>query len=64
MVGHVVSFSPKCQQVSQQAIDIMMTCVDYHETFLPLHQMIPTASILLHPFFSIAPNSFSHFTFC
>jgi hypothetical protein len=42
----------------------MMTCVDYHETFMSFHQMIPTTFILPHPVFSIAPSSSSHFTFC
>jgi hypothetical protein len=64
MVGSIVSLSPKHRQVSQQDIDIMMTCVDYHDTFLPLHHMIPTTFTLPHLIFSIAPSSSSHFTSC
>jgi len=42
----------------------MMTCMDYHETSLPLHSMIPTTSILPHPVFSIMLSLSSNFTPC
>jgi hypothetical protein len=40
--------------------NIMMTYMYCHETSLPLHPMIPIASILLHPVFLIVLNSSSH----
>jgi hypothetical protein len=40
----------------------MMTCMDYHETSLPPHLMIPIASILFHLVSLVAPNLPSHFT--
>jgi hypothetical protein len=42
----------------------MMTCMDCHETSPPPHLMIPTAFILFHPIFLVAPSSSSHFTPC
>jgi hypothetical protein len=36
--------------------------MDYHETSLPLHVMIPTTSTLFHPVSLVTPSSSSHFT--
>ncbi len=64
MAGLGISLSSKCQHVSQQDTNIMMTCMDCQESSLPPHPTIPTAFTLFHPISSIAPNSFSHFTPC
>jgi hypothetical protein len=42
----------------------MMICMDHHDTFSPLHMMIPIAFILLHSISLVAPSSSSHFTHC
>jgi len=42
----------------------MMICMDYHETFVPFHLMIPIASILFHPISLITASLSSHFTSC
>jgi len=62
MASLTISPSSKHQGISQQDSDIMMTCMDYHETSLPPHLMIPIAFILFDLVSSIAPNSSSHFT--
>jgi hypothetical protein len=41
-----------------------MSCMDCQKTSLPLHSMIPTTFILLHPVSLVAISSFSHFTPC
>jgi hypothetical protein len=62
MANPTISSSSKHQWISEQDFDIMMICMDYHETFLPLHLMIPTTSTLFHPVSLVAPSSSSHFT--
>jgi hypothetical protein len=60
MTSLVVSSSFKCQWVSY--INIMITCMNCHETSLPPHLMIPIAFILPHPVSSIMLNLSPNFT--
>jgi hypothetical protein len=64
MASLAISLSFKRQWVSQPDINIVMTCMDCHETSLPLHRMIPITFILPHPVFSITPILSSNFRPC
>jgi hypothetical protein len=48
MASPTVSLSSKCRRVSQQDSNIVMTCMDCHDTSPPLHSMIPNTSTLPH----------------
>jgi hypothetical protein len=62
MVGPANLLSSKHRQISQQDSNIVMIHMDHHNTSPPPHSMIPNASILPHPVFSVTPSSFTHFT--
>ncbi len=64
MASLAISLSFKRQWVSQPDINIVMTCMDCHETSLPFHWMIPIVFILPHPIFSIMPILPSNFRPC
>jgi hypothetical protein len=51
----------KHQWVSQQNFDIMMTCMDCHDTSSPFHPIIPNASTLPHQVSSITFSSSTPF---
>jgi hypothetical protein len=62
MAGPTISLSSKRRRVLQQDFDIVMTCMDYHDTSPPLHLMIPNASTLLHLISLVTPSSSTHST--
>lgn len=60
MVSLIVSLTSKCRHVSQQDFDIMMICMNCHDTFLALHLMIAIAFTLPCLVSSITPSLFTH----
>jgi hypothetical protein len=62
MVGPIVSLSSKHRCVLRQDSNIVMTCMDHHDTFPPLHPMIPSVFTLRHPISSVTPSSSTHST--
>jgi hypothetical protein len=62
MASSIVSMSSKCHHVSQQDSDIVIICMDPHDTSPPPHSMILNASTLSHLISSITHSSSTHFT--
>jgi hypothetical protein len=62
MARSIISTSSKRQHISHQDLDIVMICMDCHDTSLPPHSMISNTSILFHLVSLITLSSSTHFT--